>query len=116
MPDRCFYSIDLHLEGLKLILTSSDSCGRCPAFELAKKMFPDKTRPNTVWINCTCDICFNFLDNYIATHTTENYPCPCGKYSKEKAFELTEQVLQKYFPKVWNEILIKQEKKDEYQM
>lgn len=108
MPNIRPYNIRLHLEGLKLIMLSPEPCGECPAFELAKRKHPEESSPNKTWTNCNCNICSNFIDQFMEVEK-ENYLCPCNKYGKPEAIELTKQILQKHFPIVWNEILIEQE-------
>ncbi len=97
------YTEERHLEGLKIILTKL--CETCPAYELARKLYPDRRKPQSVWTNSECDICTNFISRYLEYKHPNGVECPCNQYGQAEAITKTEKVLQRHFPEVWKEIL-----------
>ncbi len=98
------YTEEIHVKGLKIILTSAEPCELCPAFEVAKRLYPKEPRPKTIWANDECLVCETFISKYLELEQPDEPGCPCKQYGQADAIIKTKIVFRRFFPEAWKEI------------
>ena len=90
------YTEKIHRKRLVKMLQKKEPCGCCPA----APRFRSNKSPKEMWKDNPCEICVRFIDKD-ALYTNScwffghNKNCPCNKYGREKAIELTIKALKK---------------------